>query len=130
IPGTDVLADVASEGPVAERLGLLVGDRAFVLDRPVADASSGVELIRPVEGIGRAGFEASGAGPAVVRLVWGIVGQFEIDQHRAKDREATGLAIDQAGVLADPAQSGQPGEVALQQWRGIAYRPADDSRTL
>src|SRR5205823_4192983 len=53
VPGADVLADVATEDPVAELVGERVGDRSLVLDGPVADAAAGVELVGTGEGVGR-----------------------------------------------------------------------------
>ena len=80
VPGAYVLADIAPEDPAIERGGLVVGEHAAVLDRPVADAPARVELIRADEGLSRAGLEAARAGSAVVDLMRGVIGQLGVDQ--------------------------------------------------
>src|SRR5262249_39913302 len=78
VPGTDVLADVAAEDPAVQVLRGLILEGPPMLDRPVADALPRVELIRTHEGSGRAGIEASGAGPTVVRRVRTVIGQLQV----------------------------------------------------
>ncbi len=114
VPWADVLADVAAEHPSVELLGRLIGEHSAMLDSPVADASARVELIRARERFGRAGIEASRAAPAVVRLVRAIISQLDIRQQGAEEREAPEFAADQHGILTDPANSGEPGVVALE----------------
>ena len=109
---------------------VLVGEHASVLDRPVTDAAPGVELVRANERLGWAGVEAARAGSAVVHVVRQVVSQLGVDQERAQEREAAQAAADQHGVLADPAQSCQPREIAFQQGGGIHDRPAADRWAL
>src|SRR5690606_846381 len=57
VPRAHVLAGIAAEDAVAEPGGELFGDRALVLDGPVADAPVRVEAAGRDEGVGGAGVE-------------------------------------------------------------------------
>ena len=48
-----------------------------------------------------------------------VVNEFLIDEQRAQDRETSGPTVDQAGVLANPAEPGKPGKIAFQDRRGV-----------
>ncbi len=52
----------------------------------------------------------------------GVISELEVNQQSSEHREAAGPAIDQAGILADPAQAGEPGEVAFQERGRVADR--------
>ena len=59
-----------------------------MLDRPVADAAPGVELVRSGEGVGRAGVQTSRAGAAMIGDVRRVGHQFEVDEQGPEEREA------------------------------------------
>src|ERR1700734_1268756 len=49
VPWADLLADGAAEHPPIELFGLIIREHPAMLDRPVADASACIELIRARE---------------------------------------------------------------------------------
>ncbi len=129
VPGADVLADVAAEDPVAEPIGDRLVDRPFVLDGPVADTAAGVEPVRAVEGVGGTGVETPRAGAAMSPIVGRVRPQVRVHQQRPQHGEATQTTVNQHGVLADPAQPGEPAEITLQKRRGVSHRPAAHAGT-
>src|SRR5690625_240140 len=118
VPGADELAVVAAEDAVADRGPQLLRDGAFVFDGEVGDAAAGVEAVGRGDGPGGADVDAAGAAAAVGgrRLVHR---QREIKVDLAEEEPRAPVAIDEAGVLADPAQAGVAGEGALEHRRGI-----------
>ena len=62
---------------------------------------------------GRAGVEAAGAAAAVVGRERRIRRQREIGEDGADEEERAGAGPDQHGVLADPAEAGALGQLAL-----------------
>src|SRR4051812_11185952 len=82
VPGANVLADIATENPSVQVFGDGLGNRAPMLDRPVAQATVRVELIRHGEGLCRAGVETTRAGPAVSVFPGRVVRQLTIDEQR------------------------------------------------
>jgi hypothetical protein len=55
----------------------------------------------------------------VVRHDAGRGGERRVGEDGGQQEKAAGLRIDEQRVLADPAQAGEPGEVALGERRGI-----------
>src|SRR5580698_9230493 len=79
VPRADIEAIITAEHVVADERTKLDGDRTFQLDREIADAEAGVELVRRDDGARRAGVDAAMTGAAV--FVLGLVGfQFEVRQ--------------------------------------------------
>ena len=115
VPRAHLLAHVAAEQPVADSGPQFVRDRAAQLDGQVADAAPRVELIGRDERVGRTGVQARGAGAAVVGREGRVGLEREIEQQGAEEEIAAQLLVDQHRVLAEPAQAGPAGEVALQQ---------------
>ncbi len=95
-----------------------------MLNGPVTDAATGVELVRRHERPGRTGIQAASACPAVVGSKRLIGFERDVDEERPKQGEAAKSAIDQHRVLADPSQTGQPGKVAFEQRRGVGQGAA------
>ena len=56
--------------------------------------------------------------------------KLEVDQQCPQDGEAAEPAVDQHRVLADPAEPGQPREVAFEQRGGVGHGPAADAGAL
>src|SRR5260370_1230801 len=108
IPRTHILTDVAAEHMVSDFGAILLRDGAAHLDREVGDAQPGIESIGRAVGHDRrgwAGVDAARARAAAVR--WRRI---RLDLHRnqqlAEEKPGAHLLIDEAGVLADPAQAG------------------------
>lgn len=117
VEGADLLADVASEGPSVE----VFVEGVLVFDGEVADAAAGIDLPAIViedDRAGGAGIDALGAGSAAAfcRLVWFQLGRGEED---AEKKPASAPAIDEAGVLSEPADAGELGEIAFHDRGGI-----------
>ena len=88
-------------------------DRAAVLDGEVGQALAGIESIGLGKGPGGTGLQTARAGPAVVDG-WLVVLQHEICDDLAEEEERSQPGINQAGVLAPPAQTGPAGQLTLQ----------------
>src|SRR5689334_20622976 len=95
VPRTYVLADVASEEPVARHPRFQIRERPTPLDGEVGDAAARVERARRGERAGGAGVETAGTGAAAVELKGKIGLQRRIGEHDADEREGTELRIDQ-----------------------------------
>ena len=113
IPGADILADVAAEDLAADGRAEFFGDGAALLDGEVGDAAGGVHLARGDEGVGGAGVDAaacrcrSGRRPGWAALVGG---DLERGEDAAEEEPRAELLIEDAGVLAGPADAGVAGE--------------------
>ncbi len=59
-----------------------------------------------------------------------VSNELDIYQQRSQEREASQPAVDEHGVLADPAQAGQAGEITLQERRGVDHGPAANLGTF
>ena len=96
---------------------MLVGDWAAQFDRQVRNAARRIQLVGRQRG-GGAGVDAAGAGSATVGRR-GIGVEREGRQQFAEEEPGTEGLVDQAGVLADPAESGLPSVGSLQQRGGV-----------
>lgn len=107
VPGTDLLADVASEEAVAEewgKCGVLV---TAEFDGLVGDTPPCVDDAGGDDGAGRTGVDAAGAGAAAVgNLCHGFRGNFRIDDQFPDKKVAAVTGVDEHAVLADPTESG------------------------
>lgn len=113
------MADVAAEEPVADARPEWFGDGALEFNCQVGDALGGIEDAGLREGVGRAGVEAAGAGAAVGGFVDGVVVEDDIGEESREEEEAAGAFVDEEGVFAEPAETGEAGEVALEEWSGV-----------
>ena len=101
----DVLADIAAIGVRAEQDALLLDNRALVLDREIGQASCRIEHARFDQRSGRTRGETQRARSALIED--GLVRlQIEVADDFREEDPRTQLGVDQAGVLADPAQTG------------------------
>jgi hypothetical protein len=66
VPGTDILADVASEDVAADAFAHFFGDRAALFDGQVRNAFVGIELVGRDQRVRRAGFDTAGATAAAI----------------------------------------------------------------
>src|SRR6185503_543998 len=115
------LADVAAEDAGAERRPQIARDGAAVLDREIGDAAARVEQVRPDEGAGRAGVEACRACAAAVPrwlLARGRL-QLDVEDELAEQEIRAEPGGDEQGVLADEAEPGPLGQLALEDRRGV-----------
>ncbi len=118
IPGADQLAIVASIDAIAEGGAQFHRNRALQFDGEVGNAAPGVELPGRGDGAGRAGGHARRTGSAV-RAGRLIDRQLQIGIDLAEEEVRAGLARDQIGVLADPAQSGVARQGFLEYRRAV-----------
>ena len=113
VPGADQLAVVAAVDAVAHQWPHVFGNGAIVLDGQVGNAAPCVQSLRPGDRTGGTDIDAARAGAAVCRGRH-IDRQRDIDVDLADEEPRTAVAIDQAGVLADPAQPGVARQCAFQ----------------
>lgn len=118
IPWADVEAIVAAEEVIAEGAAVFEGKAAAVLDREVAQASAGVQLVGPGDGPGRAGIDTARAGAAAVALGF-VGGQVQGTQDDAEEEPLALLPVDDEGVFRLPADAGEGGERFFENGAGI-----------
>jgi hypothetical protein len=121
IPGADVLADVAAEDLAADGGAEIFRDASLLLDGEVGDAARGVHLVRGDEGVGRAGIDAARAGAAAVGrdLEYDAFSDWNGRDDDAEQQPGAELLVDDAGVLADPADAGAGSSGALDERAGV-----------
>src|SRR5277367_6179629 len=121
IPGADVLADVAAEDLAADGGTEIFRDASLLLDCEVGDAAGGIHLVRGDEGVGGAGVDAAGAGAAAVGrdVEYDAVSDWNGRDNDAEEEPGAELLVDDAGVLADPADAGAGRSGALDEWAGV-----------
>jgi len=118
IPWADVLADIAAEDMPSHSVAHLFGNRAALFDREIGDTLVGVELVRCNQRVGWAGIDASCASTAAIGR--GNIGlEFEGRQDNAQEQPRTQFLVEDAGVLADPADAGVFGVHALDERTSI-----------
>src|SRR6516164_993875 len=127
VPRTHVLADIAAEHVGAHPLTELGWNRPFELDSEIGDAPRRVHDIGLHQSSRRAGFKTPRAGTAAVggRQV-GI--EFETGQDHADEEPRTLLLVNQASVLAHPANAGEPSKSAFHDGPGVDVHPRLHSR--
>src|SRR5687768_13323088 len=131
VPGTHILADVASIDEIAHQRLKLGRDLRAMLDREIGDAPVGVENAGLDERVGRTSLEAAGTAATAVGVERRVGLQVEIEQQGAEKKERAMSWTDQHRVLADPPESSALREVALENRAGIDVRfPADVASTL
>ena len=89
-----------------------------MFDGEVGDATARVELVRCGDRLRRADVDAARAG-AAVRARWLVDGQGQVGIDFAEEKPRSVVAIDQAGVLADPAQARVARERAFHHRRRV-----------
>ena len=70
------------------------------------------------------------AGPAVVDVLGRIGLEFDVDDDRAVERETAESSVDDQGIFADPAEPGQPCEVAFEERGGVGDGTAVGARAF
>src|SRR5690606_22154205 len=118
VPGTHQLAVVAAEDAVADRRAQLLRDPAVVLDGQVGDATPRIQPVGRGDRPGRTGGDAAAAG-AAMRAGRRIHRQRQVQVNLAEEEPGAAVLVDQAGVLADPAQPGVAPQCALQHRRRV-----------
>src|SRR5690606_22110418 len=113
VPGADQLAVVAAEDAVADQGPQFLGDAAAQFDGQVADAAAGVDAVGRHDRPGRADVDAAAAGAAMGAGRF-VHRQRQVGEQLAEEEPAAAAAVDQATVLADPAQAGIAGQGAFQ----------------
>ena len=105
VPWTYQLAIITAEDAIAHQRAQFLWDRPAIFDGEIRDAASRVETIRADDGLGRTDFDAGIAFSALVFGQWCRVGQqAQIGVDFAEEEPRAGIAIEQQGVFADPAQ--------------------------
>src|SRR5581483_7634732 len=123
VVGADFLANVAAENVIADQRAQGFGHPILELDGEIRNAAARVEHVGTDESAGGTRFETELAAPAAVAQR-AIVGQRQIDEQLAEKKPRAALRRNQVRVLADPAQAGDAGEVALQHRSRIDEDPA------
>ena len=122
VPRADVLADVAAEDVIAHAGAQFLRNRPAQLDGQIRDAAARVQLSSRLpcghDRVRRTSLDAARAAPAAIRR---RRARLEIERRHdlAQKKPRSQRLVNQASVLADPAQPGQPREATLQQRRGI-----------
>ena len=119
IPGTHQLAVVTAVDAVADQGAQRFGDGAAQFDGEVGDAAPRVELARAGDGPGGADVDAGGATAAVIALLRRVHRQRQVGEQFAEEEPGAGVAGDEVGVLADPAQPGLLGQGLFQHRRAV-----------
>jgi len=120
VPRADQLAVVAAEDAVADQRPQVFRNVAVMLDRQIRDAASGIEAIRRNDGLRRADVDA-GAARAAMGADRGLCRrcQRQVGVDLAEEKPRAGLAIQQQGVLADPAEPGVAGQRLFEHRRTV-----------
>ena len=87
---------------------------AAQLDRRVSDAFAAVQNVGLEDGARGTRVETSRAGAAAIGN-WRVIFKIETCQNTAEEQPRTGLLINDAGILSEPANSGILGVNALEQ---------------
>src|SRR5215469_8301938 len=113
VPRTNVLADIATEDVRSHRRPLGFRDRPAKFDGEIRNAEARVDRISALGGrrndrTGWAGIYTTRAGTAAIRRrgIFRIGFDFERDQQFSQEEPRAALLIDEAGILADPAEAG------------------------
>src|SRR5207247_6644960 len=102
VPGTNILAVVATIDAIADQRAQLPGYRSAQLDGEIGNAETGVHNIRRDDRPCGTRSDTTAAGAAVI--LPGTVGfQLEVEEHHADKKPGTLLPGDQIRVLSHPA---------------------------
>ena len=123
VPRANDLAVVAAEDSVADGLSKLQRNAATVLDREIRDAAPRIELIRRHDRTRRAYVDAGLTAAAVAASGGTGCRQRQVRIDFAQQEVRAGLAVEQQGVLADPAQSGVARQGFFERWRAVRKHP-------
>src|SRR6202043_1957500 len=108
IPGTHVLADVASENVPPHRLSKVLWNRATQLDGQIGDTAASVQHVGLDDGAGRTRFDAQPAVPAQIRRrhAGRAERRDEIERRHnyAEEQPRARFFVDKACVLCEPAE--------------------------
>jgi hypothetical protein len=70
VPGADALTVITAVEPIANEWAKRLVDVASVLNGQIGDTTSGIQLIGPNKGLGRAGRQAGRTAATVVAGLW------------------------------------------------------------
>jgi len=128
IPRADHLADVASEDPPPNFVAQFQRDIVFEFDGEVRDATRRVEGAIGENATGGAGSDAARARAAVIGDERRVGFEREIEKNLGEQKIRALLRMDEAGVFADPADTGALGEITLKDGTRVCI-PAVPYRT-
>src|ERR1035438_911550 len=116
VPWAHVLADVAAEDVAAVAGAPVFGNPAAQLNRQIRDAQARIDRVTAAkwhDGLGGTGIDAAAASAAAIgRRSVGL--DIERNQQFAQKEPRPARLVDEAGILADPAQAGEARISALQ----------------
>ena len=118
VPGAHELTVVTAVDAIADEWSELLGNGPLQLDRQIRDATPCIELPRRRDRARRTGGHAGVARTAVRARRW-IDGQREIGVNLTQEKPRTGVARDEIGVFADPAESGIACDRLLEDRSGV-----------
>ena len=114
IPRADQLAVIAAENAVADGRAEFLGDAALMLDGQITDAATRIQTVWCNDGAGRTDVDAARAGSSMPLRGQCRAAQLEVRIDFSEKKPGAFVLVDQAGVLADPAQTGIAGQSPLQ----------------
>src|SRR5680860_15154 len=129
VPGANVLADIAAEGPIVEFALEFIGDFIFKFDGKIGYTFAAIYNVGLDNGLGRTGVDAGRAGTAMIGY-GSVIFQIKIYDEFGDKVERTYLLGEQVAVLADPAKSAFGGPCLVQHRRRIDKRPTVDLADL
>src|SRR5262249_17196894 len=121
VPGTHLLAHVAAVDVRPDRGLVLARDVAAKLNRQIRDAARRIEDAGRDDGARRTRVQTTGARSALVER-WRIDRQRQAAEDRAEKYPRSERRVDDARILADPADAGMLGVDALLDRPGVDVR--------
>ena len=116
VPRARQLAVVAAIDAIAHGRAKFLGDHAVVLDRQVADAAPGIELVGRHDGLRGAHIDARRAA-AAMPIDGGCHWQRQVHIDLAQKKHRPRLAVQRQRVLATPADAAARGQLHLEHRR-------------
>jgi hypothetical protein len=106
VPWADQLAVIAAENTVSDRFTELNRDGSVVFDGQITDAAPRVEPVGRDDRLCRADLDAARAGSAMAFMAVGRALKRQVGEYLTEEKPGAAVLVDQAGLLADPAQLG------------------------
>src|SRR5215510_7053393 len=129
IPRADLLTDITSEDPITDQRTQPSGDVVLQFNGKVGDAACSLNGPVGQDALGGASLNAACASPALIGNKRRIRFQFEIEKNLGQEEVRPVLRVDEAGVLADPAETGPLGQIAFENRARICIPAARDAMT-
>src|SRR5579859_2657224 len=127
VPWTDILADIAAEDVVPDAGTHFCRDLPAFFDGQIRNAARGIELVGLNQRVRGTRLNAARAASAAVRRRQ-VRLKIERGQNHAQENPRAQLLVEDAGVLADPADAGVFGIDALDQRSGVYITTGRDLR--